>query len=124
MFSAFKTLFGTPKAKTTPSETGRVEPATVENYPKWRAANPNDAEMIAAERPRARSLRCHVHDTDLVTSMGYRSRMDCLPSGSFMDAAAENPFCLDVGDGLRPLATSNPTRLIYCEACEAGMRAR
>lgn len=116
MFSAFKKIFGAPKTKSAP--------APVESYAEWCMAHPDDAKILAAERPRGRHMRCHRHDADLVTTLGYRSRMDCLASGSFMDAAAENPFCLDVEEHRHPLATSNPTRLIFCAACEAGMRAR
>lgn len=133
MISAFKTLFSTAKRKKTASESGaepspepaqEPTPAAVEDYVDWRAAHPHDAELLAGEFPRARSTRCHVHDVNLVTVVGFRSRMDSLPSGDFMDAAMENPFCLDVGEGLKPRARHDRARLIFCEACEAGMKAR
>jgi hypothetical protein len=68
-------------------------------------------------------VRCHVHDTPLVTTVGYRSRLEGFPSGEFMDAAAHHPFCLDVGERLEFYAAGIPTRLVFCPACEDGMRA-
>jgi hypothetical protein len=97
--------------------------APVVDYPEWCAANPEEAEQLALIFPRAQLRRCDVHDVNLVTTMGYRSPMDCLPSGDFMDAASENPLCLDVGERRRWYARGIPQRLIYCPACEKGMRA-
>lgn len=120
MLSALKKLFAAKASKTTQGP----PPAPIEDLEAWRAANPAEAEAWAAESPRFTQTRCPKHDIGLVTTMGYRSPLHGLPSGDFIDAAMDNPFCLDVGEGRAWYARGIPTRLVFCPECEAGMRAR
>lgn len=96
----------------------------MEDYAAWRAAHPIEAAVIEAESPRGRHRRCPVHDAPLVTVMGWRSRLECLPAARFIDDACEHPFCLDVGERLTAHPGCDPVRLIFCRGCEEGMRAR
>jgi hypothetical protein len=89
------------------------------------------ADYLAADPPDRATLRpaplvCPCHGVPTVTVMGYVMHMDITPTASFMEDAAENPCCLDVGELLEPNSRFplSPQRLIFCTACEAGMAAR
>lgn len=69
--------------------------------------------------------RCPVHDRPLMTQIGWASRMDATPETSFMNDAAENPYCLDVGQGIGDMPERcDPRRLVYCPGCVDGMAAK
>lgn len=66
---------------------------------------------------------CHVHGEALTTVDGWRSHISSLPSHRWMDLAAQNPFCLNIGEFVdkpeRP--PTSPEMLRYCAACERAM---
>ncbi|MEM7157297.1 MAG: hypothetical protein AAF799_30910 [Myxococcota bacterium] len=66
---------------------------------------------------------CPMHACPVLTTMGWVSRMDLLPSGDWMDDAARNPVCLELGHHVDKPRRGNHDhqRVAWCPQCEAGM---
>ncbi|MCO4747427.1 MAG: hypothetical protein KC912_21685 [Proteobacteria bacterium] len=101
-----------PPAAPTPTE---VLHETLEAYLKQ---HPKEKDALRA------SLRCPLHDTAVLTAMGYRSTMHFLPSHEWMEETETRPMRLDIGERLtlpphpEGRKRAEPARLVFCPVCE------
>ncbi|MGB1014021.1 MAG: hypothetical protein ACPG4T_07800 [Nannocystaceae bacterium] len=93
------------------------DPDAPQTLADFLADNPRPVELRA-------SVRCPKHGCPVLTAEGWVSTWDLLPSNQWMDAAMENPMCLNVGEALSRPARGKYVRgrVAWCPVCEAGMK--
>ncbi len=68
-------------------------------------------------------LVCPRHGCDVLTTLGFESLMDFLPSEEWCKDSEHNPVCLRIGQRLSPASSGSYERkqIAWCPECEAGM---
>jgi hypothetical protein len=113
LYARFKAM-NDPASTATPPTSAPAAPPTAEEL----------ARLPAIRRARIDRVggRCPVHDQTLRVGPGYESTLELLPSHEAEAMEMALPFCLHVGESFSENPRSEPTTLVWCDACVAAAR--